>query len=86
MTPIFPKYISDVQYIYQMSDIYIRCPISISDVRYLYGTFDIYIRRPIYNTRLRLGQGLGLGQGIGLGLGLLKPPVIQHGISKMADF
>ena len=78
-----PIYISDVQYIYPTSDIYIRHPgtyirhlgtyirrpISISDVRYIYWTSDIYIRRPIYNTRLRLGQGLGLGLGLELGQG-----------------
>ena len=32
MTPIFPKYLSDIQYI--------------SDVQYIYPTFDIYIRLP----------------------------------------
>ena len=34
MTSIFPKSISDVQYICPTSDIYIRCPIYISDVGY----------------------------------------------------
>ena len=41
-----PISISDVQYLYPTSDIYIRHP-SISDVRYLYPTSDI----------LGLGQG-----------------------------
>ena len=47
MTPIFPKSISDIQYIYRTSNIYL-------DVRYLYPTSDI-----LYLTWL----GLGLGQG-----------------------
>ena len=66
MPPMFPKSISDIQYIY------IGRPISISDIwdlyptsGYLYLTSDIYIGRPIYNTRLRLGQGLGLELGQG---------------------
>ena len=42
-TPMFPKSILGVQYIYRTSDI-------ISNVRYLYPTFDIYIRRPISIT------------------------------------
>ena len=53
MTPMFPKSISDVQYIYRTSDIYIRHPGTY--IRYP-GT---YIQRSIYNTRLRLGLGQG---------------------------
>ena len=38
MTPVFPKSISDVQYINRTSNIYIGRPISILDVQYLYRT------------------------------------------------
>ena len=41
MTPIFPKSISDVQYIYRMSNTYIQRPISISYVQYIIPTSDI---------------------------------------------
>ena len=41
---MFPKPISDVQYIYWTPNIDIRRPISISDVRYPYPTSDIYFR------------------------------------------
>ena len=52
-TPMFPKFISEIQYTYRMSDIYIRHPISISDFQYLYPTSDIYIRRPISISEAR---------------------------------
>ena len=38
MTTIFPKSISEVQYINRTSNIYIGRPISVLDVRYLYRT------------------------------------------------
>ena len=61
MPPKFTKSVSDVQYIYQISNIYIGRPIYISDILYLYPTSGylyptsgylyptsyIYIGRPI---------------------------------------
>ena len=40
MTPILPKSILGIQYIYWTSSIYIARSISISDVQYLYRTSD----------------------------------------------
>ena len=52
MPPMFPKSISDVQYIYPTSNIYIRRPISISDIRVPMSD----IRVPISNIRVPISD------------------------------
>ena len=61
MTPILPKSILDIQYLYRTSDIQyptsararVRARAGISDVGYRYQMSDVYIQRPIYILDVR---------------------------------